>query len=243
MSDMSEMSELPEFGRSAPDDIASLIRAQINGGQLSPGDRLPNERELAVQLGVARLTLRQALRLLIGEGYLSSKRGNSGGTFVTDLSQPHLVWLERVRRHPEWAVDLIEFRKAVEERAAVLAASRATDEQLQAMRVSVAEAAEPASRGVFRQADHRFHATVAEASGSPRLLAAVVQARGELFVPVDAIQYRDRFTQTCEEHAAILDAIQRHDAAAAAAAMEAHLESSLRDLLDMVAQLPHPGQT
>lgn len=237
------MFEMPEFGRSAPDDIASLIRAQINGGQLGPGDRLPNERELAAQLGVARLTLRQALRLLIGEGYLTSKRGNSGGTFVTDLSQPQLVWLERVRRHPEWAVDLIEFRKAVEERTAVLAASRATSEQLQAMQVSVAEAAEPASRGVFRQADHRFHTTVAEASGSPRLLAAVVQARGELFVPVDAIQYQDRFRETCEEHAVILDAIQRRDAAAAAAAMEAHLESSLRDLLDMVAESPHIRQT
>jgi hypothetical protein len=124
----------------------------------------------------------------------------------------------------------------------VLAASRATAEQLQAMRVSVAEAAEPASRGVFRQADHRFHTTVAEASGSPRLLAAVVQARGELFVPVDAIQYQDRFTETCEEHAAILVAIQRHDAAAAAAAMEAHLESSLRDLLDMVAEPPTSGR-
>jgi GntR family transcriptional repressor for pyruvate dehydrogenase complex len=223
-----------EFGRSAPDDIATLLRAQINGGEIGPGDRLPNERELASSFGVARLTLRQALRTLIGEGYLTSKRGNNGGTFVTDLAQPQLVWLDRARRHPEWVVDLLDFRKAVETRTAALAAVRASSAHLTEMRRAVDASAEPASRGVFRQADHLFHLSLAEASGSPRLRAAMLRARGELFVPVDAVAYEDRFRQTFDEHSVILAAVAAGDPAAAAAAMESHLDSSLHDLLQVV---------
>ena len=228
------MTEARQLGRSAPDDIAELLRTQINGGELGPGDRLPNERELAAHLGVARPTLREALRLLIGEGYLTAKRGNSGGTFVTDLSQPRTVWLERVRRDPGWAVDLMDFRKAVETRVAALAATRRSDEQVEEMRRTVDEVANPTSRGAFRQADHRFHVLLAEASRSARLLTAVVHARGELFIPVDAVHYQDRFPLTHDEHGAILRAVEERDPGAAAAAMEKHLDSSLRDLLDLV---------
>ena len=225
-----------EFGRSAPDDIAALLRAQINGGELGPGDRLPNERELASSLGVARLTLRQALRTLVGEGYLTSKRGNSGGTFVTDLAQPQLVWLDHARRHPDWVVDLLDFRKAIETRTAALAAERASPGHLAELRRAVEASAEPPSRGVFRQADHHFHLALAEASGSPRLREAMLRARGELVVPVDAVAYQDRFQQTFDEHSVILESVAAGDAAAAAAAMEAHLDSSLRDLLQVVGE-------
>jgi GntR family transcriptional repressor for pyruvate dehydrogenase complex len=229
-----------EFGRSAPDDIVTLLRAQIHGGELGPGDRLPNERDLAARLGVSRLTLRQALRTLIGEGYLTSKRGNSGGTFVTDLAQPQLVWLDHARRRPEWIVDLLDFRKAIETRTAMLAAQRASADHLTELRRAVDASAEPTSRGVFRQADHLFHLALADASGSPRLREAMLRARGELFVPVDAVAYEDRFRQTFDEHSAILKAVVERDARSAAAAMEAHLDSSLRDLLHVVGDPPLP---
>jgi GntR family transcriptional repressor for pyruvate dehydrogenase complex len=230
--------ELTQFGRSAPDDIADELRSQINGGQLGPGDRLPNERELASQFGVSRITLREAIRLLVGQGYLTSKRGNAGGTYVSDLNQPQLAWLQRVRADPDWVADLVEFRKAIEMRAATLAAGRSQTAELEEMRRTIEETAEPASRGLFRQADHRFHLAVARASGSGRLQAAVVRARGELFVPVDTLTFQDHYRQTSEEHAAIADAIANHDPVAAAAAMEAHLDASLKDLFDLVLQAP-----
>jgi DNA-binding FadR family transcriptional regulator len=222
------------LGRSMPADLAEMLRSQIHGGQLGPGDRLPNERDLATSLGVGRITVREAIRLLVAEGYLVSKRGNSGGTYVSDLAEPHRAWIERVRREPQWVVDLIEYRKAVEMRAAELAASRRTRTHLAEMRSAIEEGSVPASRRAFRQADHRFHVAMADASGSSRLLTAIVLARGELFLPTDQLVFHDHFTQTRDEHTAILEAIEARDPESTRVAVERHLQGSLQDFLDMV---------
>ncbi len=222
-----------DLGRSMSADLAQTLRSRIHGGQLGPGDRLPNERDLAASLGVGRITVREAIRILVNDGYLVSKRGNSGGTFVSDLARPHLAWIERVRSDPQWVVDLIEYRKALEMRAAELASQRRTSAQLIEMRVAIEEGSQPLSRGAFRQADHRFHVAVAEASGSQRLTSAIIQARGELFVPVDQLVFQDHFLQTREEHSNILAAVSAGDAEAARKAAEKHLQASLRDFLSM----------
>jgi GntR family transcriptional regulator, transcriptional repressor for pyruvate dehydrogenase complex len=83
---------------------------------------------------------------------------------------------------------------------------------------------------------------LAEASRSARLLTAVVQARGELFIPVDAVHYQDRSTLSHDAHGAILRAVEEGDPQAAAAAMEDHLDSSLRDLLDVVGAPALPAE-
>lgn len=222
------------IGRSMPEDLAETLRSQIRGGLLGPGDRLPNERDLAASLGIGRITVRRAIQQLVSEGFLFSKRGNSGGTFVSDLEAPRQAWVERVRRAPEWVVDLIEYRKAVEMRAAELAARRRSAGQVAQMRAAIEEGSAPTSRRSFRQADHHFHVAVAEASSSPRLVDAIVQARGELFLPTDQLVFEDRFAQTADEHSAILAAIDAGDPEAARAAAETHLQASLQDFLDLI---------
>ena len=228
----------PALGRTMAAALAEALRAQIHSGQLGPGDRLPNERDLAAQLGVGRITVREAIRVLVADGYLVSKRGNSGGTYVTDLALPHQAWLQRIEKDPHWIVDLFEYRKAVEMRAAELAAAQRTDGQLEEMRQAIEEGAVPASRSAFRLADHRFHVAVAQASGSERLVAAIVEARGELFVPTDQFAFTDHFAQTRDEHTRILAAIAAHDGAAARQAAEDHLDGSLKDFLEMVLKIP-----
>jgi DNA-binding FadR family transcriptional regulator len=228
----------PQLGRSMPNDLAEQLRSQINGGRLGPGDRLPNERDLATMLGVGRITVREAIRILVDEGYLISKRGNSGGTFVSDLAKPQRLWLERIRQDPTWFIDLIEYRKAVEMRAAELAAKRRSREHLAEMKAAIKQGTEPESRHAFRQADHLFHVTMAQASGSERLLEAIERARGELFVPVDRMSFDDHYEQNRAEHGLILDAIRKRDAAAARDAVEQHLQASLQDFMDMVVDGP-----
>jgi GntR family transcriptional repressor for pyruvate dehydrogenase complex len=228
----------PALGRSMPAALAESLRAQIHSGQLSPGDRLPNERDFAALLGVGRITMREAIRVLVTDGYLVSKRGNCGGTFVTDLAQPHQAWLKRIEMKPGWIDDLFEYRKAVEMRAAELAALRHSAEHLEEMRQAIEEGADPASRSAFRLADHHFHVAVAVASGSERLTAAITGARGELFVPTDQFAFPDHFAQTHDEHAQILAAIEAHDAEGAREAAEAHLNGSLKDFLEMVLKIP-----
>lgn len=228
------------YGRTAPDDIADQLRTRIMGGELGPGDRLPNERDLAAQLGVARPTLREAIRLLVGEGFLNSRRGNAGGTFVSDLSEPRLAWLHRVRQHPEEIRDVYEHRMALEQHAVSLAARRHSPEDVRNIRSALLAAAHPASRQTFRQADHRFHLAIADAAGSPRIAAAIARIRGEIFVSVDTLSYQDHFDQNVVEHAAIARAVERGDAARAARAMAAHLRSSLADLLHQVEAMDGP---
>lgn len=223
-----------EFGRSIPDDVAHRLRSHINAGILGPGDRLPNERDLAVQMNVSRLALRLAIRALVDEGYLSSKRGNAGGTYVTGLERPQLSWLRRVQADPSWASDLMEYRKAIETHTARLAAERGSADWIQEMQQSIDNASEPHSRGSFRRADHRFHMAIAQASGSHRLRAAVEQVRGELFIPVDSLAFHDHYQQSAREHAAICDAIGARNPEAAGEAMEVHLDAVLRDLLDLI---------
>lgn len=217
-----------------PADLAETLRARIHIGRLSPGDRLPNERDLAASLGVGRITVREAIRTLVEDGYLVSKRGNSGGTFVSDLVEPQRAWLERIKRDPDWITDLIEYRTAVETRAAELAASRRTTAHLEQMHRAIADASAPSTRSVFREADHRFHVAVAEASGSQRLLAAIVRARGELFVPTDQLTFHDHYAQTCDEHAEIYAAVKDGNPQLARESAQRHLKASLQDFLDMI---------
>lgn len=223
-----------DYGRLLPADIARRMRTRINAGELSPGDRLDNERDLAASFGVARTTIREAIRILVENGYLVSKRGNGGGTFVSDLGEPQHAWLRQIREDPEWITDLIEYRKAIEVRAAALAAARRSADDLDAMRAAIEASTNPGSRGEFRQADHRFHVAVARASGSERLLQAVIRARGELFVPTDQLAFHDHFARTHDEHDRIRAAIEDGDATAASTATEEHLQSSLQDFLDAV---------
>jgi GntR family transcriptional regulator, transcriptional repressor for pyruvate dehydrogenase complex len=75
----------------ASEDIARQIRDELSGGRLRPGDRLPAERELAVQFGVARNTLREALRSLEIAGLIVLRKGAAGGAFVKDSNGETIV--------------------------------------------------------------------------------------------------------------------------------------------------------
>jgi GntR family transcriptional regulator, transcriptional repressor for pyruvate dehydrogenase complex len=217
------------------DDIANLLRGRIHRGELSPGDRLPAERELAADLVVGRITLRGALARLQAEGYLEARRGATGGNFVTGLDKPYERWLRRMRENLVDLDDLIEYRLAVERRSAKLASVRADATDLERMSAAIERLDAAAGAEAFRQADSEFHTALAEASGSPRLIAAVDEARGELFAPTDQLRYNTHIEETRAEHAAIFKAVSERDAEAAAAAVETHIENTRRELLEMLA--------
>lgn len=126
-------SEMPMTGFKAvkvariSDAIVSQIEEMILEGLLRIGERLPPERELAEQLNVSRPSLREALVILESKGLLLSRRG--GGTFVSDFARPALTdpLLALLEAHPEMTEDVLELRHALEEKAASLAAERATE--------------------------------------------------------------------------------------------------------------------
>ena len=147
---------------------------------LAPGERLPSEVELAAQLGVAPMTLRQALQILRAAGFVETRRGRTGGSFVRDDPPAALVLDERAadarraaRADRLAARDLGRGRRA--RRRARRARARATSSPTRPRRPS----ARSASSRAFRLADARFHIAVAEASGSRRLVAAETQIQVE----------------------------------------------------------------
>lgn len=148
-----------------PDAIAHQLEARILDGTLKPGERLPAERELALEFGVSRPSLREAIKRLVSRELLVSRHG--GGTYVTDrlaasFSDP---WQPLLEQHPTLHEDVLEFRLLLESSAAELAAQRATDDDLQRLaqayaRLDLAYAGNNRSEQVA--ADVGFHLTIAE---------------------------------------------------------------------------------
>lgn len=209
-----------------PQIICGRLRALVHRGELAPGDRLPPERTLADQLGVARVSLREALAQLQQEGYLVARRGAQGGTFVTELVEPQRRWLERMREDLADLEDIIDYRLAVESHAARLAAERRSTDDMAALDQAVAAMAGASGMRSFRAADTAFHRGLAGAAGSPRLAAAIEEARGLLFLPADALGFPPDVTRAFADHGQIAAAVRDGDAELAALLMRRHIEAT-----------------
>lgn len=209
--------------------VTERIRRAIHIGSYLPGDKLPPERTLAQQLGVSRTTVREAIRVLEGEGYVVSRRGASGGILVLDQGENE----ERLRpllaeKLPELE-ETFDYRIAVEGAAARLAAGRRTDEDLAILQgaYDVMEADRETLR--FRAGDNAFHLAIADAARNQLMRQAIEDARVAMWVPIDRLINRVFHTAN-RHHKQILDAIRDRDGDAAQKAVVDHIETARRDL-------------
>ena len=110
----------PVRENNAFEETVERLLTVIKLGFIGPGERFPAERELAAQLGISRLTLREAIRELQQAGYVESRRGRSGGTFVTGRPPaPDRGELRRLAREDgDKLADALTFRLALETGAA-----------------------------------------------------------------------------------------------------------------------------
>jgi DNA-binding FadR family transcriptional regulator len=209
-------------GNAFEETVERLLEG-IKLGLYAPGDRLPAERELTRRLGVSRITLREALRELATAGYVQTKRGRFGGTFVIRPPEPPSL-ATAAADMGEFLDDALTFRRVVETGAAEMAA-RATLSQRQredlADSLSTVRAPGPAG---YRQADTRLHLAIADAAGSPLLTASVVTARVRLVDLLNAIPMLPRNLDHANvQHARIVHAILAGDPDRARRAMEEHV--------------------
>lgn len=222
------------------DRVAAHLRGLIHRGEVGPGDRLPSERELAAQLGVARLSLREALKVLQEAGYVEARRGAHGGTFVTQLERPLANWRARMLEKSGEFDDLMDFRVGLESQAARLAAARRSDADLEILAKSIDDLAHVRSRDDSRQVDARFHEGLAQAADSPRLAQGIRTARGELFTPYDLLDFIDPVGETRRDHQAVFVAVRDQDEDAAATAIRIHIEHTRRQLRAIVFGVAEP---
>lgn len=207
------------------------LRRAIHLGEFKPGDKFLPERQHAEQLGISRVTLREAIRVLEAEGYVEVKRGSSGGVTVLGSEQSSAQLREVLRSKLEELLDLQRFREVNERLAAELAAERATAAELAAFEASIADLEQSTNLGEFRQADSAFHLGIAAAARSPLLGAAIEQARTAMFDVADALDPHMAST-SLKAHRRILEAIRAKDAKAAGRAMEAHIKRTSRELIE-----------
>jgi GntR family transcriptional regulator, transcriptional repressor for pyruvate dehydrogenase complex len=214
--------------------VADHLRGLIHRGEVGPGDRLPAERELAEQLGVARISLREALKILQDDGYVQVRRGALGGTYVTELLQPVQQWRARMQDQAGEIDDMIDFRIALETDAAWLAAKRRTASDLSQLRTAIKALQRADGRAAFRSSDSHFHDGLARASGNHRLETAIRAIRGELFSPHDLLPFVDPVEESVRDHRRIHEAVRDRDPEAAAAAMREHVERTRVQLREIV---------
>jgi GntR family transcriptional repressor for pyruvate dehydrogenase complex len=214
------------------EQIVQQIEESILKGELSEGSQLPAERDLAKQFGVSRTAVREAIKALQEKGLVDAFPGR--GTFVTNgTSNSMRRYLDRIIKSGEpdgWAY-VVEMREILEPEIAALAAARATDQDLATMREAV-EVMDNSRQDsdVFIEADLDFHLALAEAAGNPIVLSLIDSIVGllreqrlRIFRIVGGPQRGQH------HHRRILEAIERHDAPGARAAMQAHLSQVRED--------------
>ena len=154
------------------DQIAHLIQRRILTQDLEMGARLPGERQLAEELRVSRSVVREALRMLDASGYVSIKKGPSGGIFVSQVyHKPISDSLKSLTAHGHITVDhLFDVRLQIEPFMAMEAARHATREDIQRLQGLMADAALCLDdAATLKDKNIIFHILLAEASGNPVL--------------------------------------------------------------------------
>jgi GntR family transcriptional repressor for pyruvate dehydrogenase complex len=228
MANDSETREEPAAAREGgTEHVVAHVRALIEGGALRPGDRLPAERGLAVEIGVSRPTVRAGLRALQAMGVVQSRHGS--GTYIPEgpptLGSEPLSFLAAL--HGFTREEMFEARRILEVGAAGLAAERATSDQIATIAEEVASlfASMEDPQG-FLVHDIKFHQVVAIASGNP-IVTSLVGMVSELYYAHrlgTASRASDRnLRDAAEMHRRIYQAIRLRDAQAAQQAMAEHL--------------------
>jgi GntR family hexuronate regulon transcriptional repressor len=218
----------------APDrlyqDLARRLMAELASGQYAIGDRLPAERELSIQHGVSRPTVREAVIALEVQGLVEVRVGS--GAYVKRLPGKNDIPGFNIT-----AFELTEARLLFEGEAAALAATQITDEGIAELEALVEEIErETHTPDGTEKADRAFHLAIARATRN----AAVAEAVERLWdlrsgSPESALLHEKarsaNIKPVVDEHTAVLNALRQHDPVAARAAMRAHLSAVLDSLL------------
>ena len=222
--------------------VAEQIRRQIVLRLIPSGQALPPERDLAGMFGVGRATVQQAIRLLVDDHMVESRRGrHGGGNFVVGRGEDRAgaeALLGRLRRRHDRVEDALAYRRAIEPAVAAAAAGARSRTDLGRLADAGAAAAAAETDVEFMQADTEFHFALAEATGNRLFREAVEKVRLELNDALIALpESRVWHERSALEHEAILDAVRDGDRDGAAAAMETHIAHTQQSVAALLAAL------
>ena len=221
------------------DEAITKLRSMIQSGDLPPGARLPPENQLAMQMGISRSGVREAVKVLESARVLDVRRGD--GTYVTSLA-PKLL-LEGVGfavelLQGETLLEVMEVRRLLEPAATGLAARRVSDAQLEELAAALQDMRDAASDPeALLRADVAFHRIVIASTGNETLTSLLdglssQTARARIW---RGLVLGNVTEATIDEHRAIYDALRARDPFLAQSAALLHVNTSeawLRTVLD-----------
>lgn len=214
------------------EQIVQQIEESIVKGELKLGDQLPAERDLAHRFGVSRTAVREAVKALREKGLVEAYSGR--GTFITDgTTQAVRQSLDLMVKigQSEGLAHLAEVRAILEPEIAALAAMRIQESEVATMREAVAIMDKAGQDpDAYIEADLDFHLALAEGAANPLILSlldSIVGLLREQRMRIFRVPGGPERGQVY--HKRILEAVERHDAEKARAAMRAHLEQVRED--------------
>lgn len=213
--------------------VEDILRMLKTDSAYSSGRKLPGEQQLCVMFGVSRTTVREAIRVLVAQGYLEVRRGS--GTYILD--RPTDVGLQGLEQVHARLRDLFEIRMMVEPAAARLACVRGTDAELR----EIAQWAGQVERAIrcgedFSAPEERFHLAIMAATHNPLMEQLVPITHNALHESWDALDVTGLLSETTiQDNALLVGFFRRRDGDGARYAMAAHIRHTINALgLDVV---------
>jgi GntR family transcriptional repressor for pyruvate dehydrogenase complex len=223
----------------APEMVAEQLLRKIKSGEIPAGSRLPSQRDLALNFGVGRSSIREALNALAVMGHLDVQQGR--GTFVAEKVPRDDLSLQKLKAALKAGslLDLIELRETLECKAAELAAERIEGRQLGRLKQTLREMEECADDyHRFFKADLEFHTYLSEATANQVfsemlsfLLEKVADHHDQFQTRLLSSEYRAHSIRTLKQ---ILACLEREDGRGAAEWMRDHLNAIRRELKDIL---------
>lgn len=214
------------IAQAVPEVALQAIRKLIADEGFRPGDALPSQRDLALQLGVSRASLREALSSLSALGVVSVQPGK--GVFVQAAEElPGLAWPFTAQATP---LDIFQLRYALEGFAAGLAAVTLTTGELDILEDNVEAMRKELKAGDFEAAarlDFEFHRRILLASGN-QAMVSILSASAEVFLESQKLPFirPERAMETWREHRKVLRALARRASGAAQKSMQEHVRNA-----------------
>lgn len=216
--------------------VVHHIEHLIFDAGLQPGAELPSESELATELGLSRLTIREGIRTLVAHGLLEVRQGRRPVVAHATAEPLRAFFTASVRRDPRGLMDLLDVRMAIEVSASGLAAQNATNTDLESLKRAIESMRQSHDdAAAFNDADVHFHAIIASASGN-RIFDLIIESLDEplhvsrLETMRVYLSHQRPLDELIGQHERIFHAIAARDAASARIAMQQHLTRTREDL-------------
>ncbi|MCX8022541.1 MAG: FadR family transcriptional regulator [Syntrophorhabdaceae bacterium] len=216
--------------RHISEEVFDQIKSAIIEGKLKPGEKLPTEKELMNALGVSRVPIREALKLLANMGFVETRQG--GGTYVkailTERVKDPLNYI--IEEDEEKLFDLLEVRMEIETMSAYYAAQRATEEEIASLERIIEETKAYVEKGRKPPTtlDANFHIVLAQCSHNvirAHLLHTIYEIFSGYFnYLIENICFSQKYILAIyEQHREIYNAISSHNPEKARYAAAKHL--------------------